>query len=264
MISARNLELAAGTRTLLREIAFELERGEFAVVLGANGAGKTTLLRALAGALPPQAGEIAIGGKPIGALHPAQRARLVAHIAAEEIFADRLEVRDVVATGRYAHHRWWEWREEPEDRRAVTDALHAVGMESFAHRSFDTLSSGERQRVWLAMALAQEAPVLLLDEPTSHLDIRIAHGILQLLRAQARAGKTIVCVLHDVNEAAEFADRVLLLGDGRLLANGDPAAVFQTSALEAAYGMPMERMRTAAGTVRVFPAGAPAVQAEQA
>ena len=264
MIAARNLTLAAGARTLLRDVTFEIARGELAVLLGPNGIGKTTLLRALAGVLTPQNGCVAIGAEPIAELHPSQRARLVAHIAAEEIFADRLDVRDVVNTGRYAHHRWWEWREEPRDLQAVNDAMRAVGMETFAQRSFDTLSSGERQRVWLAMALAQEAPVLLLDEPTSHLDIRVAHGILHLLRAQAAAGKTIVCVLHDVNEAAEFADRVLLLGEERLLADGAPDSVFATAALETAYGMPMERMRTANGAIRVFPAAPAAAQAEQA
>lgn len=264
MIAARGLTLTAGSRALLRGVTFDIARGEFAVVLGPNGVGKTTLLRALAGALAPNAGHVTVRGDEIAALQPSQRARLVSHIAADEIFTDRLDVRDVAGTGRYAHHRWWEWREDPRDREVVDDALRAVGMEAFARRSFDTLSSGERQRVWLAMALAQETPVLLLDEPTSHLDIRVAHGILQLLRAQAAAGKTVVCVLHDVNEAAEFADRVLLLGEERVLADGPPGIVLASQALETAYGMPMERIHTANGAIRVFPATQAPARAEQA
>jgi len=120
-------------------------------------------------------------------------------------------------------------------------------------RRFDTLSSGERQRVWLALAFAQEAPVLLLDEPTSHMDVRIAHDILAMLRGQARGGKTIICVLHDVNEAAEFADRILLLGSGRILALDTPARVLSSSLLETAYGIRMELVKTQSGTLRAFP-----------
>jgi iron complex transport system ATP-binding protein len=126
-------------------------------------------------------------------------------------------------------------------------------MESFANRLFDTLSSGERQRIWLALALTQEAAVLLLDEPTSHLDVRVARDILSLLRAQARAGKTVICVLHDVNEAAEFADRILLLGSNRVLGVDTPERVLDSNLLEKAYGIRMELVRTSSGALRVFP-----------
>ena len=233
-----------------------MKRGEFIAVLGANGAGKTTLLRALAGVRRTDGGRISLDGHDVASLHPAQRARLLAHIAADDLFIDRLGVRDVVAMGRYAHHRWWEWREERRDDAAIARALAAVGMQAFASRAFDTLSSGERQRVWLAMGLAQEAPVLLLDEPTSHLDVRAAHDILGLLRAQAAAGKTVVCVLHDVNEAAEFADRILLIGSGAVLALADPENALSPAVLERAYGVRMERMRSPSGALRVFPARA--------
>jgi iron complex transport system ATP-binding protein len=158
--------------------------------------------------------------------------------------------------GRYAHHRWWQWREEPQDHQSIERALRAVRMETFAHRGFDTLSSGERQRVWLALALAQEARALLLDEPTSHLDVGVAREILRLLRAQADAGKAVVCVLHDVNEAAEFADRILLIGVKRVLAFDVPERVLTPAFLEEAYGIRMESIRTADGGIRVFPAPA--------
>ncbi len=256
MISVRDLTLRAGSRTLLHEASLDIRSGEFVAVLGPNGVGKTTLLRTLAGVRAPDRGEILLNGRALQALSAAQRARLIAHIAADELFLDQLIVRDVVAIGRYPHHRWWQWQEERRDDTAIAHALHAVHMESFASRPFDTLSSGERQRIWIAMALAQQAPLLLLDEPTSHLDVRVAHEILQLLRAQVRAGKTVVCVLHDLNEAAEFADRLLLLGCSEVLAFATPDAVLDPLVLERAYGIPMEVMQSPSGVLRVFPSSA--------
>lgn len=253
MISAHDVTLTAGSKTLLRNLSFDLPRGETIAVLGPNGVGKTTLLRTLAGVLHPVAGRITANGEDVSKLHADARSRLIAHIAADDLFLDQLTVRDVVSMGRYAHHRWWQWNEEPEDDGAITYALHAVRMDAFSERRFDTLSSGERQRIWLAMALAQEAPVLLLDEPTSHLDVRVAQEILRLLRAQAASGKTIVCVLHDVNEAAQFSDRMLLLGEGEMLAFEKPEIVLDSGVLQRAYGVAMEVVRTSSGALRVFP-----------
>jgi iron complex transport system ATP-binding protein len=255
MIGARNLRLCAGTRTLLEDVSFELQAGEFAAVLGPNGVGKTTLLRTIAGLREPDSGDVLVDGVSVRKMQAAQRARAIAHIAADEVFVEQLTVRDVVSMGRYAHHRWWQWREEPQDTAAIASALDAVTMSAFASRPFATLSSGERQRIWLAMALAQEAQLLLLDEPTSHLDVRVAQDILNLLHAQVRAGKTVVCVLHDLNEAAQFADQIMILGCSELLALGSPDRVLTTTILERAYGIPMELTRTPSGRLRVFPAG---------
>ena len=138
-----------------------------------------------------------------------ERALRVAFVTSDEVLPDALRVRDVVAIGRFPHHRWWQWREDVLDGESVEAALEAVGIGRLADRLFSTLSSGERQRVWIALGLAQATPVLLLDEPTSHLDVRVAHEILGLLRKLARSGKTIACVLHDLNDAAAYADRIL-------------------------------------------------------
>lgn len=260
MIAARDLTLRIGSRTLLKEASFAARPGEFVAVLGANGVGKTTLLRTLAGIRAADGGKVLLDDRETFRYSAPERARLIAHITSDDLFQDQLLVRDVVAMGRYAHHRWWQWTQEAGDDAAVAHALRAVHMETFALRRFDTLSSGERQRVWVALALAQEAPLLLLDEPTSHLDVRVAREILQLLRAQVQTGKTVICALHDLNEAAEVADRVLLLGCAELLAFAPPEAALTPELLERAYGIRMEVMRSPSGILRVFPCNAPMIR----
>jgi iron complex transport system ATP-binding protein len=252
MIQVTGVALDIGGQRLLDGIDASISPGELLAVVGPNGVGKTTLLRAIAGLHPPSAGNIAIGGRAIGALTAAQRALQIGFVTSDDVLLDALRVRDVVAIGRFPHHRWWEWRERPDDDDAVDGALAAVHAEAFADRLFSTLSSGERQRVWIAMGLAQATPVLLLDEPTSHLDLRVAHEILALLRRLARAGKTVVCAIHDINDAAAYADRIALLGNGRLAALDVPDRVLAGDVLESTYRIAMERVSLPTGGLRVF------------
>lgn len=253
MISASDVVLRIADRELLTALTFSIQPGEFVAILGPNGVGKTTLLRAVAGMHKLSAGTLEVNARPIDAYAPLERARQIALMVSEDLELESMSVRDAVAAGRYAHHDWWDWREHESDEDAIERALQAVHMSDLASRDFETLSTGERQRVWLAVGLAQEASVLLLDEPTSHLDIRHSREILNLLKAQASAGKTVACVLHDINEALEFADRIMVLGNGTMLALDTPPVVVANGALNTSYGIAFQAMQTADGTLRAFP-----------
>ncbi len=255
MIELQGVELRIDGRRLLEHIDARVETGEFVAVLGANGVGKTTLLRAIAGLHPVAGGTIQLNGEASTRLGPLERAKLVALVTGDEVLLDALFVRDVVSIGRSPYHRWWEWRQRRSDAAAVERAMSAVRVDALAERLFSTLSAGERQRVWIALGLAQETPIVLLDEPTSHLDVRVAHEILALLRGLAHAGKSVVCALHDVNEAAAYADRIALLGDRNLLALAPPEELLTGSLLERAYGIAMEYVALPDGRLRVFARG---------
>jgi iron complex transport system ATP-binding protein len=252
MIALRDVTIGVPHRTLLRDIDASLRDGEFIAILGPNGAGKTTLLRTMCGLHAPDVGSIEIDGTALSHMDSQSRARAVAFVTSDDTLSEALRVRDVVSIGRFPHHAWWQWNPLAQDERAIDDALDAVHMRDCGERLFSTLSSGERQRIWIAMGLAQATPVLLLDEPTSHLDVRVAHEILALLRRLAHEGRTVASVLHDLNDAATYADRIMLLGGERMLAFDTPDRALDASLLQRAYGISVERVATARG-LRVFP-----------
>ncbi len=255
MIELRDVAIDVGGRRLLDGITASVKSGELLAVLGPNGAGKTTLLRTIAALHPTAGGTVLFDGAPIARLSAIERARRIAFVASDQVMVESLRTREVVAIGRYPHRHSWPWQRYRADEAAIDAALHAAGIERFADRLFSTLSMGEQQRVWIALGLAQETPVLLLDEPTSHLDVRAAHEILSLLRSLAGGvaqGKTIVCALHDLNEAAAYADRIALLAEGGLLALDRPGVLLRGQLLEQAYGIAMSSVALVDGTLRVF------------
>jgi iron complex transport system ATP-binding protein len=230
------VEIARGGRTLLRDVSLALGSGVVAVV-GPNGVGKTSLLRAMAGALAPVAGTVTLDGVAVRALEPRERARRIALVDPGEPVLAALTVADAVASARFPHHRWWEWDATPEDDAAVDDALARTELTALRARELGTLSAGERQRVWIALAIAQRASVVLLDEPTSHLDLRASVETLQLVRELAAAGALVVAVLHQLEEAAAFADRVVVLGCGGVIADGPPQEALTSQTIERAFGV---------------------------
>jgi iron complex transport system ATP-binding protein len=253
MIDATALELGYGERIVLHDVDITLRAHELIAIVGPNGSGKSTLLRALAGTLAPRRGSVFVDGQPVHVLSPAARARCVALIAAEEHADGDMSVRDAVALGRLAHRPWWQWNGLPEDDAIVDAALARVDLAPFADRLLDTLSSGERQRVWIAMALAQQSPTMLFDEPTSHLDLGGAYATLDILRGLVAEGAAIAVVLHDLNLAVASVDRIVLVGDGTVLADGPADTVFRSDLLTRAYGAEITVARTGDGTLVAVP-----------
>ncbi|MBG6238721.1 iron complex transport system ATP-binding protein [Mycetocola sp. CAN_C7] len=235
-LSAHRLVFSREGRMIIDGVDIDLPVGSFGAVIGPNGAGKSTLLQLMVGTLPIQSGTVVFDGDDVLALKRRDRARLVALSEQHGDGDTGLRVRDVVLLGRTPHIGRWS-AEGPDDRRIGADALAAVGMTAFADRPFDTLSGGERQRVHLARALAQEPKLLLLDEPTNHLDVRAQLSLLSLVRAQTAAGLTAVAALHDLNIAAAYADAVIVLSAGRVVAAGPAASVLTGDLISEVYGV---------------------------
>src|SRR5690606_32231280 len=222
--------------------------GEVVGLIGPNGSGKSTLLKTLYGALGPQAGLVTIDDTPLADLGPRAAARQVAVVTQEAAGDLPFTVSDIVALGRTPHLSSFQ-RHSAHDRQVVAHAVDRAGVTHLAHRVFADLSGGEKQRVLIARALAQQASHLLLDEPTNHLDVRYQHEILRLVRA---LGMTAVVVLHDLNLAARYCDRLVLLDRGHVVAAGPPGAVLDPETVEGVYGVTVHQIEHAGSVQLLF------------
>ncbi|GAA6755755.1 MAG: ATP-binding cassette domain-containing protein [Thermus sp.] len=240
MLEAKNLGYRVGECWLVKGVDLAVRGGEFLAVLGPNGSGKTTLLRLLSGELRPSLGEVWLQEKPLAAYTPEHLARVRAVLSQNREMGFPYTAYEVAFLGRLPH--LWGRRESLEDHAKVEAALGRAQAAGFKERLFPSLSGGEAMRVEVARLLAQEARLFLLDEPTNHLDPRYALELLCLFRALAYEGSAVVAVLHDLNLAGLFADRVLLLKDGRPVAYGAPQAVLHPALLEEVYEVPFHAL----------------------
>lgn len=254
LLQIEDLEFAYRPPTrVLDGIDLRVRGGEVVALAGPNGSGKSTLLRCAAGLRRPQRGTCRLEGYPLEDLSREARARRLAFLPQHVEPLYDFRVRDVVELARYPHHSSWGARLDDEDRAIVDAALRRCEVEELASRVFDTLSGGERQRVLLAAALAQRAQVLLLDEPTTALDLHHQVSLLRDLVNAAREGCAVLLATHDLNLAANFADRVLLLHGGRVAAEGTPLEVFTEARLREVFGEGIRVGRHADGTPWILP-----------
>jgi iron complex transport system ATP-binding protein len=239
-LAASRIACGYGERIVLQDFDLVAEPGTVTALLGSNGAGKSTALRGMARLLPPRAGHVTLDGEDVWRLPRRSFARQVAFVSQETDAAWSVTVEQLVLLGR-APHRGWLLPYTADDREALRTALRRVDLEDFAARPLDSLSGGERRRAMVARALAQDARVLLLDEPGAHLDLRHHLELFDLLRRLTREqGIAVVLSLHDLNLASLFADRAVLLSQGRTLAQGSCAEVLTPELIERAFGVPVE------------------------
>ncbi|MBB3085265.1 ABC transporter ATP-binding protein [Geodermatophilus sabuli] len=224
-LAAESLSLGYDDRVVVRDLDLQLTDGSFTAIVGPNGCGKSTLLRALGRLLRPRQGQVLLDGHAIARTPTREVAKVLGLLPQTPVAPEGLTVADLVARGRHPHQSWLQqWSRG--DEAAVAEALAWTDMSDLAERPVDALSGGQRQRAWISMALAQGTDLLLLDEPTTYLDLSHQIDVLELVgRLHTERGRTVVVVLHDLNLAARYAQRLVAMKDGVLLASGTPAEV---------------------------------------
>lgn len=251
-----NLSLGYADVDIVRNLDVDILAERITVIVGANACGKSTLLRGLARLLKPRGGDVILDGKSVHDLRSVDVAKVLGLLPQSPVAPDGITVSDLVGRGRYPHQGWFrKWT--AADNEAVTVALEATGTADLADRNISELSGGQRQRVWVAMALAQDTDLLLLDEPTTFLDINHQVELLDLLTDLNRlSGKTIVIVLHDLNLACRYADRIVAMKDGAIIAEGVPSEVVTAEVITKVYGLDCEVVPDpVSGTPMVVPRG---------
>lgn len=239
LLAATGLTHAYRQARVLSDVSLSVNAGEFVAIIGANGSGKSTLLRILGRLLRPNTGSVLIDGVPLATIAPRAFARRVAFVPQGPVAPADVMVRELVRRGRYPHRTRFGGTTE-HDRAAIETAIARVGLGDLADRPMGMLSGGEGQRAWIALALAQEPSLVLLDEPTTFLDIAHQYDLLRLLRGLVGDGRTVVAVLHDLNQACRFADQVVAMRAGRIVAVGPPAEVVTATLVEEVFGLACE------------------------
>ena len=255
-LQADGVRLGYGERIIVDGLDLGIEAGTVTAIIGPNGCGKSTLLRALGRLLKPSGGQVLLDGKRIDRMPTREVAKVLGILPQAPVAPEGLTVGDLVARGRHPHQTWYrQW--SGDDEAAVAAALAMTGLSDLADRPVDELSGGQRQRAWISMALAQGTDLLLLDEPTTFLDLAHQVEVLELVRRlHGEAGRTIVMVLHDLNLAARYADRLVAMRDGRIVAAGPPHEVLTEELLLAVFDLEAKVIPDpVAGTPLVVPVG---------
>ncbi|MFC8454192.1 ABC transporter ATP-binding protein [Kitasatospora sp. NPDC057223] len=239
-LAAEQVSLRYGDRAITTDLSVSIPDRSFTVIVGPNACGKSTLLRAFARLLRPSTGRVLLDGEQISALPAKDLARRLGLLPQSSTAPDGITVADLVARGRYPHQgllRQW----SREDERVVAQSMAATNVDALADRYVDELSGGQRQRVWLAMAIAQQTPLLLLDEPTTFLDIAHQVEVLDLCaRLHQEQGRTLIAVLHDLNQAARYATHLIAMRDGAVVAQGAPADIITAGLVEEVFDLPCQ------------------------
>ena len=235
-LHAADVTIGYDRRVISEGLDVRIPDGSFTVIVGPNACGKSTLLRSLARLLKPVHGEVLLDGRSIAGMPAKALAREVGLLPQTSLAPDGIVVADLVSRGRYPHQKLIkQW--SAEDARAVADALAATNTTALSTRLVDELSGGQRQRVWVAMALAQETPIVLLDEPTTFLDIAHQIELLELFRRLHHEGRTLVAVLHDLNHAARYATHIIAMKDGQVVAEGAPREIVTAELVQEVFGL---------------------------
>lgn len=239
LLCTENLCVGYGERTILQDVSLRIPDGKITALLGPNGCGKSTLLKTLVRLLKPQEGQVSWKGADLHRLPSLQVARHLALLPQTQPIPEGIRVRELVAYGRSPYTGFW-GKLRAHDRDVISNAMRVTGIESLADRLASELSGGQRQRVWLATTLAQDTDYLLLDEPTTYMDLNHQVELMRLLRQLNQGGKTIISVLHDINQACRYCDHLVVMHQGQIVAEGIPDAILTPELLRQVFSVDAE------------------------